>query len=108
LESYDAGALIDQRESERQEMTETTRKALTNELEATTRSLQQQIANLRQNLTSLEQMVNSSEESWDQYQFSVWTEGAAARCVTEIASLLARQQTLQEALHLLNKAQEEP
>ncbi len=38
---------------------------------------------------------------------TVWTEGAAARCVTEIASLLSRQQTLQEALHLLNKAQEE-
>ncbi len=89
-------------------MTETARKALTNELEATTRSLQQQIAKLRHNLTNLEQMVNSSEQRWDQYQFNVWTEGAAARCVTEIASLLSRQQTLQEALHLLNKAQQEP
>jgi len=107
LESYDAGALIEQRESEQPEMTESTRKALTNELEATTRSLQQQIAKLQQNLTNLEQMVNSSDERWDPHQFSVWTEGAAARCVTEIASLLARQQTLQEALHLLNKAQEE-
>jgi hypothetical protein len=80
----------------------TTRKALTTELEATTQSLQHQVADLQKNLTKLQQMTsNSSDEAFNPYQYAVWTQGAAARTVAEIGSLLSRQQTLKEALHLL-------
>jgi hypothetical protein len=81
-------------------------KALTNELEATTYGLQRQVADLQKNITKLQHMVNGSDETWNQYQFSIWTQGEAAQRVTEIASLLSRQRTLQEALHLLDKPEE--
>lgn len=80
------------------------RKALENELEAVTLGLQRKVAEHQQNVVKLAQMVTTPE--WNQYQFSVWTTGAAAQAVTEIASLLAQQQTLQKALALLDRAQE--
>jgi hypothetical protein len=72
------------------------RQFLTNELAATTGQLQQRVQHLQQDLSKLQQMVNESNEN--PYQFHVWTQGGAAQRVTEIASLLSRQQTLQELL----------
>lgn len=81
-------------------------KKLENELEATTRGLQQQVSKLQRNVNKLNEMVNSSDATGDQYQFGVWTEGEAARCCAEIASLLSRARTLQEAIRLMNEEQE--
>jgi hypothetical protein len=89
-------------------MTSAIHQALIHEVEATTRGLQQQVSHLQQDLDKLAKMVNgSSDEAFDAYQYAVWTQGNAARAVTEIASLLSRQQALQEALHLLNRSQEQ-
>ena len=82
------------------------RKKLMSEYEATTLGLQHQVASLQQNLTKLQQMATGSDGAWSQYQFGVWTQGEAARQVTEIASSLSRQQALQEAIRLLNETQE--
>jgi hypothetical protein len=80
------------------------RKALASELEAVILGLQRKVAEHQQSVTKLAQMVNGSEPN--QYQLSVWTTGAAAQTVTEIAGLLSQQQTLQKALALLDEAQE--
>jgi hypothetical protein len=82
-------------------------KKLAHELEATTSGLQQQIADLKLNLTQLQQMVNSPDQ-WRPSQFEIWTRGAAARWVTEIASHLARQQTLQQVIHQIEAAASAP
>ena len=75
-------------------------------MEATTRGRKPQMSKLSQNLNKLKEMVNSADATQDQYQFEVWTQGAAAHCVAEIASLLSRQHALQEAIHLVNEEQE--
>lgn len=86
----------------------TNRDILTNELEATTRSLQHRASDLHRHSSKLQLMVNGpSEEREKQYQVSLWTGGEVARCVAEIASLLSRQQTLQDTLRLLTTTQKD-
>lgn len=74
-------------------------------LQQNTTAIENQMKRIEQMMANVQQVVHNT--CWHAYDATIWIDGHAAEEVTKMASLLQRQQTLVDALGMVERQEEE-